>query len=883
MSEILKIRYIFSLLCVLAFGICQAQRRVNTINEVWRFYKGNADGAEAASFDDRQWETVNLPHSWNAEDAFKVNYYKGVGWYRKKLNGPFVKGENYFLYFEGVNQEAEIYVNGKQATVHKGGYSAFSADISSLLHYGKDAVNILSVKADNSPNEMIAPLAGDFTFWGGIYRDVYLIKTGRIHFSMNDYGSFGVYVETPQADSSSAAVKIHGSINGIRASDKGLRIKLSISDAGGKLIAASDAGIENTKEGIAGFSSIIKNIRQPHLWSPDDPYLYQVTAQITDRKGNVFDEVINPLGFRWFSADVRNGFMLNGKPLRLLGASRHQDYPGRGNALSNDLNERDVRLLKEMGANFIRIAHYPQDPSVLDACDKLGLIVWEEIPVVGRVTPGEEFLNNCKTNLKEMIRQHYNHPSVVFWGYSNEVMIDSRKEDKENGYYEHLVSDMKELDMLARSEDPSRITSMAFHGSEIYNQYGLGEIPATVGWNRYDGWYGGGLEGFAAFIDEQHAKYPGRVLFISEYGAGSDKRLHSLKPERFDFSSEYQQLYHEYYLPEIMKRQFIIGSAIWNLIDFGVAWRQESMPRINNKGMLYQNRDPKDVYFFYQAAFSKKPVLHIAARDWNNRTGAPVNASDAFVKQPVKIYTNLQEAELFLNGKSLGEQRSVNNKVVFEVPFTDGRNILEARGRETEIRDELSVYFKVQPYNLATAGKDLMIAVNAGSDCFYEEPKSHLIFQPDQPYREGNWGYTGGNQYRPDQGRPGIQSEITATDDDPLFQTLREDMTAYRFDVPDGTYQVELYFCEPKNAGQQRSLYDLGAKQTAESGVRIFDVLINNQKVLPAYNIMSKEQPLTAIIKSYVIKAEKDAGIRIVFNKLEGKPLINAIKISRRN
>ncbi|RVT79665.1 DUF4982 domain-containing protein [Flavobacterium sufflavum] len=850
---------IFIMLLLSPFMTINAQRKLETINEYWRFERSDVNSAQDAAFNDQNWDIVNLPHTWNADDAMKgINYYQGIGWYRKKMISKISQDKKYCLYFEGALQDVYVFVNGKQVGRHQGGYSGFRFDVTSYLNKGNKAVNQIAVKVDNTLNPSIAPSAfsADFNFWGGIYRDVYLEEYNQVHFRNDNYGSKGVFVETPEVSNESASVKIWGEIKNEGLNALSVKIKNIIVDAEGKIVKEliSKLKVESGKN--TPFTALSGKITTPKLWSPDSPYLYRVKTQIIEEKtGAILDLIDNPLGFRWFSADTKQGFMLNGKPIKLIGACRHQDYEGLGNALSNDLNRYDIKLIKEMGANYIRISHYPQDPSVLEECDKLGLIAWEEIPIVNAITPTKEFFENCRINLTEMIRQHYNHPSVMLWGYSNEILI--------GGYSDALGELHKELEALCHKEDPNRLTGLAFHASPLYNKKGLGDLPNIVGWNRYEGWYRATLADFGKFLDEENTKYPNRPLIVSEYGSGSDTRLHSLSPESYDFSMEYQQLFHASYLKQILERPFVIGSSIWNFIDFGVSKRGESMPGINNKGIVRYNRKPKDIYYFLQAALTKKPVLYIASRDWVDRIGTSASINENFAKQQVKIFSNLPEVELLVNGKSVGKQKVVDFTAVYEVPFEDGKNILELISGNQ--KDVCIVNFKVLPYDLRSSkDKELVVAVNAGSKCFFTDPDNRVIYQPDQAYREGGWGHIGVDLTK--KTTLNMPHNVKATTIDPLFQTARLGMEAYKFDVPDGRYEIDLQFCE---------------LQESEAGKRVFNVSINNEEVLSTFDLFELSSSLTASIKTYTIEVKNGKGIRVDFKAITGQPIISGIKLTR--
>jgi beta-galactosidase len=579
---------------------------------------------------------------------------------------------------------------------------------------------------------------------------------------------------------------------------------------------------------------------------------------------------------------------LNGKPIKLKGVNRHQDFAGIGSALSNDIHRKDIKLIKEMGSNFIRIAHYPQDPAFLDACDKEGILAWEEIPIVNFVPESPVFADNCKKNLKEMILQNYNHPSIVMWGYMNEVLLqaDLRAKDQELKKQTELrtVKLAKELDSLAHKTDPSRLTTTAWHNSQIYNQSGMGDISKVIGWNLYVGNVASKFLEFGKLMDKEHEKYPDRNMFISEYGIGSDKRVHTLQPSNYDYSIEYQQLLHESIFPQILDRKFIIGSTVWNFIDFESPERQESTPHMNNKGLTYSNRVPKDVYFYYQAMFRTDPVIHIASRDWNERKGIPEEQGDQFVKQPVKIYSNVSKVELFLNGKSLGIKYPSNCTSVYEVPFVNGKNILVAKSnvQDSIIMDAVTVNFQVQPFDLRKSGKNLEIGINAGSNCFYTDPYSHFTYEPDQPYtREGSWGYVDNTDNSKTKSTTvDSKSTIQGTEQGPLFQTMREGAKAYKFDVPDGNYEITLMFAAPVSR-EDAIVNNVGGNIGRTFSKRVFNIYINGLLQLSNVDLAADYGSLTAVEKTINVKAINGLGVKVDLTPVKGLSIISALKLRR--
>ena len=390
-------------------------RIIYTINDNWEFSLDDLEGFEKAAADREEWEKVNIPHTWNDQDVFDdtPGYRRGASWYRKelKLNSN-LQNKRIFLYFEGVNQVADLFVNEKYIGQHIGGYTAFSFDITDFVRF--DETNLIAVKVDNSFNEDIPPLTGDFNMYGGIYRDVWLIATEDVHLKVTDLASSGVQISTPNLSEESGTVKISGTVVNSSSKARQLEAVTSVVDSTGKEIVSTTSKVEIKSESEANFAQTTKPISNPRLWSPDDPYLYQVKTVIRE-SGRILDEISNPLGFRWFSVDAQKGFLLNGKPTKLRGTNRHQDHQGFGNAVADEIHIRDMELIKDTGYNFVRLAHYPQDPSILAAADRLGLLIWEEIPIINYITVSAAFNRNSEVMLREMIRQHRNHPSVIMW------------------------------------------------------------------------------------------------------------------------------------------------------------------------------------------------------------------------------------------------------------------------------------------------------------------------------------------------------------------------------------------------------------------------------------------------------------------------------------
>ena len=887
-----KLFYIFILLFIV--GWAQAQQRVvYTINDGWKFTKGSPFEAQMTGCDDSSWETVNIPHTWNDKDADDETpgFYRGPVWYRKQL---FIdksqEGRRAVIYFEGANQEVRFYLNGQFVGEHKGGYTRFCFDITPHLRYGQE--NLFAIYVNNVYNPNIPPLSADFTFFGGIYRDVYLQFMNPVHIATNDYASSGVYIRTPEVNNSAASVEITTLLTNDMPQPTEIRVENIICDADGKEVKKTQAEVKlaagETKTDI---SKKIK-IDSPRLWDIDDPYRYMVYTRILDkRKGTLLDEVVNPLGLRWFKFDLEKGFFLNGKGRKLIGTARHQDYFQKGNALRDELHVQDVLLLKEMGGNYLRVSHYPQDPVIMEMCDKLGIVTSVEIPVVNAVTETEEFLHNSVEMAKEMVRQDFNRPSVMIWGYMNEIFLRRPyTEGKQlEDYYRFTEKVARALEATIREEDPSRYTMMAYHNMpQYYEDAHLTEIPMIQGWNLYQGWYEPDINEFQRLLDRAHKAYKGKVLMITEYGPGVDPRVHSYQPERFDFSQEYGLVYHKHYLNEMMKRPFIAGSSLWNLNDFYSESRVDAVPHVNNKGVVGLNREKKDVYWFYKTALSRRPILVIGNREWKSRGGV-VNTAQKECIQSVPVFSNAEEVELFVNNKSLGKKKIENNYALFDVPFVGGENLLEAVAvtGDNKLRDMLRIQFQLVGSQLKDEAVPFTeLNVMLGSPRYFEDRAANVAWIPEQEYKPGSWGFIGGTSYRRKTGfgtMLGSDIDIHGTDMNPIFQTQRVGIKSFKADVPDGEYSVYLHWAELESDKEREALvYNLGAdSEQTFAGNRSFGISINGTTVSDDFNVARDYGYARAVIKKFVITVKDGKGVSVDFHKKEGEPILNAIRIYR--
>lgn len=831
-----------------------AQREMKTINDGWEFRKPA----------DTEWTSVNIPHTFNLDAYRQPNYYQGKGLYRRVLTLPEVDPHRrYYLKIDAASKAAEVTVNGKSAGSHAGGYTAFVVDVTDYIQ----KENIIEITVDNGRKD-ITPISADFTFWGGIYRDVWLVSTPEQHFRMDNMGSDGVFVSTPEVNGQRGKIQVKGEVTNDAETAVTLEVQNQIYSPQGDLLQTRKQKVKLKAGETREFGHVSDVIANPDLWSPETPSLYKVKTQLLNPKTNeVIDEKTNKVGFRWFAFDGNKGFSLNGKPYKLRGVNRHQDQAPVGVALDDEAHRRDIRLIKELGCNFIRISHYPQDDAIVEMCDELGLLAWEEIPIINIVPDTPGYADNCELNLREMIRQHYNHPSIIAWGYMNEILLTVPPVDSPEWQpcKERTVALAQRLEAALKEEDSSRVSVMAFNMTNLYNEIGL-DLEDVVGWNLYQGWYVDKLEDFNKWCEDQHRRYPHHPMIISEWGAGSDRRLHTTEGRAFDFSMEYQQTYVEHYLPFIEEKEWISGCTYWNFIDFNVAARQESMPRVNNKGLFYNDRTPKDVAYYFKSMWRKDiPVLRIASRDWKVRVGKEGET------QQIKLYSNMPEVELFVNGESVGKQATDNCHAVFNVVLPVGTSVLTAQGvyGNKPVEDVMTIDFRPLPD--LSEGDEL--AINVGSNCFFTSALSNLTWLPDRPYVPGSWGYVSGEARS-------TTSEIVNTVDVPLYQTRREGEFTYKIDAPDGNYEVELLMADvTRPAAQLANL--LGKNKSEETaGETRFNIVICGRQVETNFSPADGGRYRTAFKRRYIVCNEEGC-ITIALEAVKGKPFISGIKVRK--
>lgn len=658
------------LLACLLGSICKAEaREVTPFNNGWEFKKGPfpTDAMQTAARWNADWEQVNVPHTWNADDMQKKtnSFYAGVAYYRKHYVFPeSLEGKRLFLRFEGVGACAEVYVNGYLVGTHKGAYSAFVCEIGSQVRMGEE--NEIVVKADNAARPDVIPVNHAlFGVYGGIYRPVWLIVTEPCNIVVNDCASPGVYITQKNVSKQSADVSVRVKLDNATLAPAALELENAIYTREGKLVKVHRQSFELTPQGVQNYVSDFK-ISHPHLWQGrEDPYLYKVVSRLK-QDGQVIDEVIQPLGLRKYEAVAGKGFFLNGKKYPMYGVTRHQDWWGMGSALTNREHDFDLEQIIEVGATTVRFAHYQQSDYIYSRCDTLGLIIWAEIPFVNRVT-GQEW-DNVHQQMRELIRQSFNHPSIYVWGIHNEVYHP-------HGYTAALTQSVHDLCKL---EDPDRYTVAV-------NGYGHAEHPVNgntdiQGMNRYFGWYEKKIQDIKPWIEKMEKEYPWQRLMLTEYGADANiEHQTELLGDALNWGSDFypetfQTKTHEYQWGVISQHPYILASYLWNMFDFAVPqWKRGGVDARNMKGLItFDRKIRKDAFYWYKANWSKEPVLYLTQRRNTERERRETS---------VTVYSNLGTPRVFLNGRELDGVRKGYTDVHYifdQVTLAEGRNVLRA-------------------------------------------------------------------------------------------------------------------------------------------------------------------------------------------------------------
>jgi beta-galactosidase len=634
-----KISIVLSLLTLLSSLSVTAQVRKNfDISDNWKFKREDFAKAEGTSFNDVDWQSVWLPHTWNNLDGQDGgnDYYRGIGWYRKSLNIPSAfDGKRIYLKFNAANCKADLYVNGTLAGTHTGSYAAFAFDITPFVLFG--GKNIVAVKVDNSSSIRVPPLSADFTFFGGLTRTAEMLVLDQANISPLLSGSPGVFITQQNVSNASATVTVSTKVDNNAPVVSDLRLTAKLRTREGKVIDKKT----KTLRIDGGGSEMVEqrfSVKKPHLWNgKNDPYLYNVLVEVY-RKNVKTDSVVQPLGLRYYSVDKDSGFYLNGKKYPLHGVAYHEDRRDKGRALSLEDRKQDMDILTELGCTYIRLSHYQHDQFIYRYCDEHGIIVWTEIPVINNIdTTSALFADNAKQQLTELIRQNYNHPSVCFWGVFNEV-------DYKPG--PNPAPLIRELNDLAHHLDSTRLTTAA----AMFDDRPQHWMPDVISWNKYFGWYVGTIDDFGGWLDTMHKKHPDSKIGVSEYGVGANTQDHSPNPRQPNpggqfHPEEYQNLYHERHWREIERHPFLYATAVWIAFDFSSDGRNEGKnPGVNDKGLVTQDRKiKKDAYYFYKANWNSEPMVYISSRRFTQRTEANCE---------VKVYSNCESVELLINGKN---------------------------------------------------------------------------------------------------------------------------------------------------------------------------------------------------------------------------------------
>ena len=640
-------------------------RNIVSLNRKWAFVMGQQDAPAAmpapAYF-------VNVPHSWNAIDGQDGagDYYRGLCWYVKTLSFEDVpEGEKLFIEIQGANSSADLYVGGQHIAHHDGGYSTWRADVTDVISRTGDT--LIAIGVDNSPSETVYPQTADFTFYGGLYRDVNLIGVPASHFDLEHFGGPGIAV-TPVVSGKNADVKTEVWVKDAKA---GQTLRFTVKLPCGCIVSRNEVPATQTV-----CETVIEDV---HLWhGRKDPYLYTAIVELIE-DGKVLDTVSTRFGCRSFEIDPERGFILNGEEYPLRGVSRHQDRWGVGNALTREHHKEDMELIVEVGATTIRLAHYQHDQYFYDLCDEYGMVVWAEIPYISQHMAGGR--GNTISQMKELIIQNYNHPSIVVWGLSNEITMKGADDPD-------MLENHRILNDLCHEMDKTRLTTLAALTMCPINAEYI-KIPDVVSYNHYFGWYGGDTSMNGPWFDKFHATHPNIPIGCSEYGCEA-LNWHTSKPTQGDYTEEYQAYYHEELIRQLFTRKYIWATHVWNMFDFGADNRAEGGENgQNHKGLVtFDRKYKKDSFYAYKAWLSDDPFVHICGKRYVDRVEDVTK---------VTVYSNLPEVELFANGESLGKKAAADHFFYFDVPNKGVTKLLAVAG---DCRDESRIV-KVDTFNEA--------------------------------------------------------------------------------------------------------------------------------------------------------------------------------------
>jgi beta-galactosidase len=646
----------------------------------WRFIRQDAPGADGVAFDDSAWQPVQLPHTWNNLDGQDGgnNYYRGPGWYRRHLTvGPELAGKSLFLQFDAAALVADVYVNGQRAGQHKGAFAGFVFDVTKLLHSGDD--NVIAVRVNNARDVTVPPIDGDFTISGGLYRPVHLLVLSPLSISPLDDGGPGVYAKQSSVTAAQANLQVTTKLRNGGVADQSATVLCQILDAADQVVQSATVQ-QNVAAGANADATEDITLSSPHLWNGrKDPYLYTLRVTVSDG-AIVLDTLDQPLGLRFFSVDPDNGFSLNGQKYDLHGVNRHQDRIDMGWAIGSAQQKQDFDLIMEMGCTGIRLSHYQHAQEFYDLCDRGGLVVWAEACLVNHVSINDDFDKAALQQVRELVKQNYNHPSICFWSLFNELRSAHPQADyKTEPEVVHQVELVTKLNELAHQLDPTRLTTAA--SNQLDPNYPRNLITDTIAFNPYVGWYSGTPASWPGTLDALRTARPARAVGISEYGAGASAFQHQLNPTQPKANlnpwhpEEWQTTLHEAAWGAMQKRPWIWGEFLWCMFDFASDSRAEGdHAGRNDKGMVtYDRKTKKDTFYFYKANWSDQLFAYITDRRFTPRNVA---------KSPVKIYSNCDSVELFVNGQSLGVRKGdeIHRFIWDDVTLKNGDNQIRAVG-----------------------------------------------------------------------------------------------------------------------------------------------------------------------------------------------------------
>ncbi|MES3092329.1 glycoside hydrolase family 2 TIM barrel-domain containing protein [Sphingomonas aerolata] len=865
----------------------QSERSVVPLAQGWEFQRGgDVDPAQAAQAAG-SWERVSVPHTWNRvgyympdpqthlNNAESVDKYQGVGWYRMTFTPPAMDaGQRAWLQFDAASRTAEVWLNGQRIGGHKGGFSRFRLDATRALRAGQ--ANTLLVKVDNtqpaqgSSTADILPLAGDFFVHGGLYRPVSLIVTNAVHVDMLDAGGSGIFATTKSIDAAMAKVDVRVRIRNDGTKAQAVNAVVRLIDAGGKTVATATRRIPLRADSVSESVETL-SVATPHLWNGvADPYLHRLVVEIATPSGAVLDRVEQAFGIREMRADPARGFLLNGKPLRLHGVGYHQDREGKGWATAPADIEQDFAIMREMGVNSIRLTHYQHGQAIHDLADRYGMVLWDEIPLVSRWTWGDDAVataglrDDARQQLRELIRQNGNHASVFNWGIANEVDFGKSlpafiTTSKDTPAPDPLPL-LRELNALAKSEDPSRATALATccEGRLL----GSADIPITAeaadlgGANRYFGWYYGQPGDLGKHLDSLRALRPNQPVSVTEYGAGGATTIHTDNPlggkvdqRGRNQPEEYESYIHETAWATLSAKPYLWGTWLWNSFDFATTVRREGDAiDINTKGLVtYDRKIRKDAYYFYKANWTATPTVHVAGRRYVDR---------AYPVADVRVYSNAPRTDLLVNDRVVGTLSACPQMICAwsNVALAAGANRVVARGVFPTGAVDDGIEWRVAP--------EAARSVRIDSGALVAPEIAGKRYGSDAFFDGGSFGDI--NAYSGYGPRP-EKKVVAGTPEGAVAETYREGRFGYRVPLANGRYTVELSFVEPALA----------------AGARQFDVVANGKRAIAALDIAAVAgAPLTRVTRRIVVGVT-DGMLDLKFVPIKGDAIVSGIEITR--